>query len=54
MCINIHLIFMDVMNVCSSVEMSIEIPRRASKQTKRDNYGTEDLEAYYRLAIYNP
>jgi hypothetical protein len=47
-------IFTDVIELCEAAEITMEIPRRASKQTHRDNYVSDEPEKYYRLSVLIP
>lgn len=50
--------FSDIMRTASEaanrLNIVISVPRQASRQTHRDNYGIQSPEKYYRVAIYVP
>lgn len=47
-------IFKDVIALCEATEIDIDVPRRASRQTHRDNYTSGEPETYYRCSVFIP
>jgi hypothetical protein len=47
-------IFKDVIAVCEAADIDIDVPRRASRQTHRDNYSSDEPETYYRCSVFIP
>jgi hypothetical protein len=50
--IHFQYIFTDVNVLCEEADISIEVPRPASRQTHRDNYPSNDPPTYYRNSVF--